>query len=366
VLKTIKRAEDRYWFPGMNTYLSQKVRECVLCMAHKDNTPTIKQPLGKLPDPSAPWDRVHMDVWTVHGPTARSLPRGTPTSVIAFVDAFSKFLVAVPVANHTAETLVDVVIKYLINPLGIPRTIVSDGAPEFVGKLQQQLFRLLGITRKVVTPYRPQANGNIERVFRTIRPMTATIAAEDRTKWYLFLPFVIYAYNTSYHETIKDTPFHAMYGRDANPLIELGEELGEKERANIESVRHKATRARELLAQHLEESHEKNKNYYDQQMRPYEYSQDDFVMLRVLKIPREEARKLAPRYVGPYRIKEIRGRTIGVVPLQYPHNTPRFIHSDHSKPCGKDMVPNFSLETLLLPFESPAALDPNLEEELPE
>jgi hypothetical protein len=364
--KTLKRAEDRFWFPGMISYLADRVRSCSYCLAHKDPPKRTKQLLGEVTPARSTWERVHMDVWTLQGTGKTPRPGSTTrhTCVIAFVDAFSKYLVAVSAPNHTAATLVKVVLKDLIHPLGVPQTIVSDGAPEFTGKLQQQLFRIFGIARKIVTPYRPQANGNIERVFRTLRPMLAAVAHHDPERWPSRLPYVVYAYNTAYHESIQDTPFHVMFQRDANPLAT--EETLSDDPTTVKQAQKLAAEARNIVSKALYRSRRRNKAYYDEQSRPKGYQVGEIVMLMRQGPTRAPVRKLTPRWVGPFRIMDIKGAVLYVTPVQYPGNTPKPIHSDLAKPCPSSFVLKQTLEQLSTPFLAPDVIDPNLEAEADE
>ncbi|KAE9136892.1 hypothetical protein PF010_g1514 [Phytophthora fragariae] len=42
---------------------------------------------------------------------------------------------------------------------------------------------------------------------------------ETQTDWDLYLPRVLFAYRTSYHEALRDSPFFSLYGRD--PVLPL-------------------------------------------------------------------------------------------------------------------------------------------------
>ncbi|KAE8877906.1 hypothetical protein PF010_g17850 [Phytophthora fragariae] len=42
---------------------------------------------------------------------------------------------------------------------------------------------------------------------------------ETQTDWDLYLPRVLFAYRTSYHEALRDAPFFSLYGRD--PVLPL-------------------------------------------------------------------------------------------------------------------------------------------------
>ena len=191
--------------------LEDYLHRCTLCLQHK-RAKTIRQPMGERPLPTNVWERVHLDLWQ---------PGGTSNQgnvyVAAFVDTVSKYVVAEAIPDKTAETVAEVFAKRIACQYGMPDELYTDGAAEFRSRLLAELSTAFGVTRKVTTPYRPQANGQIERVFSTIRPMIAAVVDKHSRRWDEYLPYVIYAYNTSYHRTIRNIPFYLFYGRDPVP-----------------------------------------------------------------------------------------------------------------------------------------------------
>ena len=151
-----------------------------------------------------------MDVWSPGGASKVTSHTGNK-HVLGVVDAFSKFVVLIPIPNETAATLADAIVEHVLLPLGAPQEIVSDGAPSFRAALQQELYAIFGVTRKIATPYRPQTNGQIERIFRSIRPILATLTNRAPKNWDKYLALTAYSYNTSYHAAIRNTPFYVLF-----------------------------------------------------------------------------------------------------------------------------------------------------------
>lgn len=205
-----------------------------------------------------------------------------------------------------------------------------------------------------MSPYRPQANGQIERIFRTIRPLLVAVAHQDRHNWPLYLPYVTHAYNTAYHSTILNTPFFLMHGRDPNPLsLQLGEETEEY----VEPLRGRTQmlqQAFELVRKKLTNNQNRSKEHYDQKLSATDYQINDVVMVKCQQVPKDSINKLYPKYVGPYRIKSIQHETLGLVPLKQPGNQPRPLHADNVRRCSDMTVLKDPLEDLLRLFTDPA------------
>ena len=252
-------------------------------------------------------------------------------------------------------------------PYGMPREIASDKAPNFCSELQREMFAAYGITRKVSTPYRPQANGQIERMFRTIRPILATLCNRVRTHWDQYLALAAYSYNTAYHTAIKDTPFHLMFGRLPHPLPEFHLEEMEYTQ-NVDRLRHWKV-AREVAYQGLKADQENLRDYYgNYRARPQpKYQVGDCVLACGPPPPDTDVRKVYPRFIGPYRIVEIRGPTLIVESLHYTTRVPQRLqmHIDRVRPCDRNHPNQHTVEELLHPFgETYMNLDVEADEEV--
>ena len=357
ITATSKRIARHYYWPTLLADVKRYVSRCELCQVYKDPSRQTRQPLGDLPMPQRPWHRVHMDVWSPGGES-----QDGNRYVVGFIDAYTKFAVLVPTSDHTAETISQVVMKNLVAVHGPPEVLVSDGAPEFVGTIQTELYKGLGVIRKVISPYHPQANGQIERLFRTIKPMLAIAARNHQHEWAEYVPLIAYAYNTAYHESIRNTPYFLLYGRDPAP--------GDTPSANNDNISESVPQwlsrlqwARDQVTHELQQAHERNRHYYDQRVAAQDYHIGDLVLIRNVAPNRAGPYKLEPRFVGPYRVIERKWDTLHVRPLQYPDAPVRRIHINLTKPCVNNPTFFMTRQELEQPFLDPAMVDPNLEAE---
>ena len=70
-----------------------------------------------------------------------------------------------------------------------------------------------------------QANGLDERYNQTLFNSLATFAQECRSSWDERLLEVVYAYNTSYQESSKCTPFEAIFAQQAKVPVNFNAEF---------------------------------------------------------------------------------------------------------------------------------------------
>ena len=65
----------------------------------------------------------------------------------------------------------------------------------------------------ISTAYHPQTDGQSERTIQTLEDMLRACVIDFGGNWDTHLPLVEFSYNNSYHSSIGDVPFEALYGR---------------------------------------------------------------------------------------------------------------------------------------------------------
>jgi hypothetical protein len=175
----------------------------------------------------------------------------------------------------------------------------------------------------------------------------------------------VHAYNTSVHTAIKNTPFYVMFGRDPLPLMQNVAPPVPIARTVTQWLQNMKTTQQEV-GKLLQLAQQRNKQIYDQQAQPKEFNIGDLVLLRVQQVPSTAVAKLHPKFVGPFRVVDIKNAVLSVVPLRQPTAAPKRIHSDHARICSETFALPMRPDQLNLPFTEPADIDPNLEAEAPE
>jgi hypothetical protein len=281
-----------------------------------------------------------MDLWTPGG--SRSITSQGNKVVLAFIDAYSKYAVAYPLPNHTAATVTNVITRWLIPTYGPPQKLVSDNAQEFKGALQEELLKGYGVTRKLIPAHSPKSNGQIERFFRPLKDMLATSAASDPKNWDQVLSLVVFAYNTSVHSTIQNTPFYLMFGRD--PQLDLSDIAPENELLlpTWEERHQEWTKARNAVARHLVKKQQDQINQ-EPTNPPYNFKVGDVVLVKKPPPTNPGApRKLMPKWAGPLRVTECLNKTVTAEWMAKPHLPPVEIHKDRLRPCHGNVILDYT------------------------
>ncbi|XP_070028914.1 uncharacterized protein [Nicotiana sylvestris] len=105
------------------------------------------------------------------------------TYILVAVDYVSKWVEAVAFPNNEARSVVAFLKKSIFTRFGTPRTIISDGGSHFCNKAFDTLLTKYGVTHKVLTPYHPQASGQVEVSNREIKSILSRTVNANRIDW---------------------------------------------------------------------------------------------------------------------------------------------------------------------------------------
>ncbi|KAH0657926.1 hypothetical protein KY289_026674 [Solanum tuberosum] len=190
--------------------------------------------------------------------------------------------------------------------------------------------------------FHTQTNGQEERTIQTLEDMLRACVIDFKSSWGDHLPLIEFAYNNSYHSSIKMAPYEASYGRRCRSPVGWFK-LGEAALIGLDSV-HYAMEKVQLIRDRLKTAHNCQKSYADVRRRELEFQVDDWVFLKVSPM-KEVVRfgkkgKLSPRYISPYRIMK------RISKVAYQLEFPADLAAVH--PCVGDPASIVPLETLVV------------------
>lgn len=299
--------QDFYW-PGMDREVSDYIESCEVCQR---TTVKRHRPYGELqslPIPKGPWEEITMDFITDLPPSAGE---GTAfDAILVIVDRFTKFAIYIAVTKTiTAEELAQVIEKRLISYFGAPMGIVSDRGPIFTSHFWSALCHHLKIKRRLSTAFHPQTDGQTERQNQILEQYLRCFCTYHQDDWYELLHRAQFCYNNSVQSTIKMTPSFALMGFYPKRLLNLadavpgGEVPSARERVEI------IQRQREDLVNRWKKAVEYQAKSYNKKHTPLTLNPDDWVMLSTKNLKQTRpSKKLADRYVGPFKILETVGK----------------------------------------------------------
>ncbi|GJS36240.1 putative nucleotidyltransferase, ribonuclease H [Tanacetum coccineum] len=104
---------------------------------------------------------------------------------------------------------------------------MSDRDPRFTSRFWKCLQNAWGTRLKFSTAFHPQTDRQTKRTIQTLEDMLRSCALEWTGNWYEYWCLVEFAYNNSWHVSIKGAPFELLYGRNCRAPI-CWNEVGER------------------------------------------------------------------------------------------------------------------------------------------
>ena len=95
----------------------------------------------------------------------------------------------------------------------LPKRLITDNGTHFNNHLLQAITTSMHIGHAFSVTYHPQTNGQVERFNATFAAQLAKYFDPDRNDWDLYLPSIVYAYNTSVHATTNLIPYEVAFAR---------------------------------------------------------------------------------------------------------------------------------------------------------
>ena len=281
--------------------VKSELSTCVICQKVKSEGRNYTAPLMPI-WANRPFERVHIDL---AGPMANS--RGF-VYILVMVDAFTRWIEAVPLRNKEAKTVANAVMTTWICRYGWMQQLHSDCGTEFENQVMRDLCAWIGIEKSRTTPYHPQGNGMVERANRAIKVAVTTICEQYGSKWSEALPYALWAIRSAINRTIGYTPYELLFGKTMKMPYDYAvtnEESSQKLYGQymtelIEQIEDVHEHARNVL----QRTHDESERWFNKHTLLRTFVPGEKVLQRVRVRPSTEApgEKFYCRWEGPYLI----------------------------------------------------------------
>ncbi len=304
VSKTFDLITRTYWWPGIRRDVKAYVQSCDSCQRIKADNQKAKGLLKPLPIPLRQWEEVTMDLIT-------DLPETNGTdSIVVFTDKLSKMVHFIPTVKAcTASDLANIFIGKVWCIHGMPKRMIHDRDPRFTSNFWDAFFKACDVKQANSTAFHPQTDGQTERVNRVLEDYLRHYVDMHQSNWASLLPFAEFAYNNAKHDSSGYSPFYLNYGFNPNlPGVFSGDSSSD---TNVPSAHTSLQNIQDALRNarvKLEQAQQRQKKYADKSRRHVTFNVGDEVLLSTknLSLQSGYSRKLLPRFVGPFVIKEAR------------------------------------------------------------
>ena len=206
--RTYQKLKCHYWWPSMKFSIRSHIKACLECQQYNIDRQRRPGLLNPVQPPLGPFQVIGIDYC---GPF-KITPQGNQY-VLVITDHFSRFVCAIPLPRCTAEITATTLFNEYFCHYGIPGTIVSDQGSHFKNTLMANIQQLIGFNHIFSTAYHPQSNGIVERFNSTFVPQISKLQDDQSNNWDVYLPAVVFAYNSGVHRTTQFSPYELLYGR---------------------------------------------------------------------------------------------------------------------------------------------------------
>jgi hypothetical protein len=363
IQKTIPRIGGRFWWPGMNNQIKHYVRACEICQKRKSNpNQLLSEPMKPIEPSDYPFHRIHADIM---GPLP--ITNKNNRYIFSIIDSFSKFLIACAIPDQTALTITEEFVNNLITKFGVPSIVVTDNGRQFIAKIFEGISKIYKFEHRLITAYRPQSNGQIERSNKTVADMLA--ACGDQINWDQNLQLVVFSYNCAIQSSSKFSPFFVVFGREAKVPCDIALEekteitgLSDYSYDNfIKKHTQELENAWKIVKLNLLNASTKQKEYKDWHEKAAETDIKIYDLVLLFNDYLKNKTKFSNKWRGPYRVMKIKPPNIILRELKQDGKLFKTHINKIKKFLGPYLIPITELDEIV-----GNKGDPNLEEEAEE
>ena len=206
-------------------------------------------------------------------------------------------------SDHPSNRVRVIYMHEVVRLHGLLSSIVSDRDSKFTSRWWKELQRLLGAKLLMSTSFHPQTDGQSERAIRNVTQILRSMVRPDQRDWAEKIDMVEFAINSSISESTDYAPFELAGGYMPSMIKEIrGDEnfaQGVKSFA-LAALQNLADAHDAIIKARTFQTDKANRKRGDEP----DIATGELVYLSTknLNMPKNRARKLCPKYIGPYKV----------------------------------------------------------------
>ncbi|XP_060557421.1 uncharacterized protein K02A2.6-like [Ruditapes philippinarum] len=236
VTKTLNRAKDIMFWPGMVKQVTDHVLACPLCLTHRASN--VKEPLNPHIVPQKPWQHIAADLFTLDG-----------RDYLITAEVYSNYFEVDALPETKSKTVIRKLTMHMAR-YGQLETLKSDNGPQFSSEEFQKFASDWNFKHVTSTPGYSQSNGFIEKMVSIAKKTMKKCQATKTDPYLAFLEYRNTPLNCGY------SPAQLLMGRRLKSILPSTNEQLKPSFINQKSVR-----------KSLQENKVTQKNYYDKSSR---------------------------------------------------------------------------------------------------
>ncbi|KAJ1703813.1 hypothetical protein LUZ63_003592 [Rhynchospora breviuscula] len=337
VLPTYQRIKKMFYWPKLKEMVQEEVKKCEICQLNKGEHVPIPGLLQPISIPDGAWQGVSMDFIS-------GLPKSDgKTVILVIVDRFTKYAHFIPMAHpYKAKDVAQLFMDNIYKLHGLPMSIITDRDPLFTSSFWKNLMEGLGVKLNFTTAYHPQSDGQTERVNQCIENFLRCMVFDKHKQWCKWVSLAEHWYNTSFHSSLKTSPFKALYGYEPQELPMLG--ASKEGGGDAGELIERRQNTLQVLKENLERAQKRMKKNADLKRSERSFKEGDWVYMKLqpyrqVSIAGHANSKLNPKYYGPYEILEKVGEVAYRLNLPLGSSIHPVLHVSQLKHrCGENTI----------------------------
>ncbi|OMJ23518.1 Retrovirus-related Pol polyprotein from transposon [Smittium culicis] len=262
-------------------------------------------------------------------------------------DYCTKWPIAQAVSNIQSETVINFLITEIVQQYGVPTQIITNRGSNFLSDITLNFYKTLNINHTPTTTYRPQSNGQVERLIRTLKNTLAKLCNDNLEDWDAYIWKALLSIRSMKNQSTGFSPASLLYGQNITlpsswvaPDSNLDVEKAIAERVSFINTGMEGLREigyRKNLMTKISSS-----NRYNSKVTISQYKIGD----RVLKHTDVLKSKFSAVWEGPYTVTKVGNK--GAYTIRDSSGNYDIIHGDKLKPYRETnrMIPEVSSSKL--------------------
>ena len=301
---TLKNFECYYYHRQARRYVKEYVRSCVTCaLAGKIDVRKIQVGSERTMKPTGPRQCVYMDLLP--------FPKGTFTYILLAVDAYSQYIMTVPLKDKTGDSVLQGVLS-IFSSMSMYRQVYFDNETSFT-KVAKSLVKSMPIEIHYSAPYAHHQNSCevAVKIFKKsfMKLMHDSENPNGKSDWYTILPAVTQSVNRQMVLSLGMTreSLHFNSPTEFYPLAHITKEAQDELQDCFNTFD-------KNFYQKLVDERLKRQSYLNRSKVPIFWEGQLVFVKNQLPTPGSTILKLP--YKGPLRIKSISPRNVTLVDLE--------------------------------------------------
>jgi len=230
--------------------------------------------------------------------------------VFVVVDRFTKYARFIPTSlSVTAPELAKLFFNYVYRFFGMPSSIVSDRDVRYTSNFWRALCKLCGVELNLSTAFHPETDGQTERVNRVLGDLLKHYCRSSgrQDEWDKHLTMAEFCYNNKVSSSTGYSPAYLLFGEHPRGVSAFATGVGLADSAihSLTEMLERMHRNFHDATEHLKKAQSSAKKQADKKRVEVLFEEGDLVMLETKNLKLDGAKKLLPRFIGPYKVVKV-------------------------------------------------------------